>query len=94
MKIIIVSHINVISVIKNSVIPFVVSGLMIGFMLGFFITPANLGSITMAKNLIKMTLFMGVYGLSASAVLVLISFLYNLICSFTGGLELRIKEKD
>lgn len=49
MKIITFYHINVISVIKNTIFPFVISGLIIGFFLGLFITPANLGSIKLAK---------------------------------------------
>ncbi|MEW5953585.1 MAG: hypothetical protein AB1815_07570 [Bacillota bacterium] len=94
MKIIIVSYINVISVIKNTIVSFAITGLVIGFLLGLFITPANMGPGTLSKGLINTTIFMGFYGLLASMMLTVFSILYNLICSFTGGLEFKIKEKQ
>lgn len=94
MKKIIICHINVISVIKNTVVPFVVIGLVVGVLLGLFIVPANLGSSTLLRNFISTVLFMVFDGLLACVVLALAALLFNLICSFTGGLELEIKEKD
>ncbi|MCG8400490.1 MAG: hypothetical protein MJA84_02725 [Firmicutes bacterium] len=94
MKTIIVHQINVISVIKNTVVLFVITGLVIGFIMGFLLTPANMGLTTLLKGLISTTLFMGAYGLSASVVLIFFSILYNLLSRFTGGLEFKIREKQ
>lgn len=94
MKIISVCSINIISVIKNTTVLFVVSGMIIGLLFGTFLLKANMGTMPFVKDLTKTILFMGVYGLLANAVLVLVSVLYNLICSFTGGLEFKIREKE
>lgn len=93
MKTIIVHHINVVAVIKNTVVPFVITGLVIGFLFGLYITPANMGLTILLKGLMNTTLIICVLGLLASAVLTLFSILYNLLCRFTGGLEFKIKEK-
>lgn len=94
MKTIIICHINVTSVIKSTVAPFLIIGLVFGFLFGLYITPANMGLTTLLRGLINTTLLMVVYGLLASALLISFSISYNLISRFTGGLEFKIKEKQ
>ncbi len=110
MKTILIRRLNVVTVFRSTVFPLVILGLAAGLLAGIFLTPASyqtglsinggrlieesVTSVSPWRGIAVSTLCLGAGGFLVSLTLVLAALLFNLFCSFGGGIAVEVEEQS
>ncbi len=90
-KTIVLRKVNLLSLFIKIGIPLVATGAIIGFIMGFFVTPAGDSTGNMS---LKLALVLGIQGLLIAMAITIIVAVYNIILALVSGTRLFSGEPD
>jgi len=93
-KTVVLNKINLLGVFFRTAMPLVLSGVVIGMLLGVYVTRGDAIGLNRFITMLKIGLVIGLQGLALAALITLFAGIYNVIINFTGGVRLTTDDTD
>ncbi|KJS11485.1 MAG: hypothetical protein VR67_13210 [Peptococcaceae bacterium BRH_c8a] len=93
-KAVVLNKINLLGVFLRTAVPLVLSGVVIGMLLGIYMTRGDTVGLNRFVAMLKIALVIGLQGLALSVLITLCAGIYNVIINLTGGIRMTTDDTD
>lgn len=93
-KTVILGKINMLGVFLRTALPLVITGFLIGILMGLYVTRGDAFGVTRWVVMLKTGLVVGSQGLALSVLITVLTGIYNIIINLTGGIRLTDGDRD